>query len=73
MDRIIVEVNDNAAKKWRFASLKKRSEIMSTINLLLEKSLCKSDDDFWHFLDTISKKAKENGLTEEELDKLLNE
>ncbi len=73
MEKIIVEVDDNAAKKWRFASVQKRSEITNTINLILEKSLSKSDDDFWLFLDSVSKRAKDKGLTEEALNNLLNE
>ncbi|MDB5090638.1 MAG: hypothetical protein JWR09_4632 [Mucilaginibacter sp.] len=32
-----------------------------------------SEDDFWQFLDRVGKKAEENGLTEEHLNKLLNE
>ncbi|WP_159440661.1 hypothetical protein [Mucilaginibacter sp. OK098] len=33
----------------------------------------KNTDDFWLFLDEVGRKAEENGLTEEHLNKLLNE
>jgi len=73
MDRIVVEVDDISAKKWRYASEEKKSQLNNTINSILRKAFEKSGDDFWQFLDKIGKKAEANGLTQEQLDKLLNE
>ncbi len=73
MDRIVLEVDDIAAKKWRYASKEKRNQLNSTINRILKKAFDKNEDDFWRFLDKVGKKAEENGLTEEQLNKLLNE
>jgi hypothetical protein len=73
MDRIVFEVDDISAKKWRYASKEKRDQLNGTINRILKKAFDKSEDDFWQFLDRVGKKAEENGLTEEHLNKLLNE
>jgi len=73
MDRIVVEVDDISAKKWRYASEEKRSQLNNTINNILRKAFDKNEDDFWRFVDKIGKKAEANGLTEEQLNKLLNE
>jgi hypothetical protein len=73
MDRIIVEVDDISAKKWRYASEEKKSLLNNTINSILRKAFDKTEDDFWQFLEKIGKKAETNGLTEEQLNKLLNE
>ena len=73
MDRVVFEVDDIAAKKWRHASKEKREQLNDTINQILKKALDKDEDDFWQFMDKVGKKAEENGLTEGHLNKLLNE
>lgn len=73
MDRIVVEVDDIAAKKWRYASDEKKDELNSTINLFIQKALDKSEDSFKEFLDKVGKEAQKNGLTENILTQLLNE
>jgi hypothetical protein len=73
MDRIVLEVDDLSAKKWRYASKEKRNQLNTTINRILKKAFDKNEDDFWQFLDKVGKKAEEAGLTEDQLNKLLNE
>ena len=73
MDRIVVEVDDVSAEKWRDASKEKKNQLNNTINSILRKAFDQNEDDFWQFLDKIGKKAEANGLTEEQLNKLLNE
>ncbi|TSD64528.1 hypothetical protein FFF34_011490 [Inquilinus sp. KBS0705] len=73
MDRIILEVDDVAARKWRYSTREKKAELTSTINQILNKALDKSDEGFFTLLDRIGKEAETNGLTEEVLNKLLNE
>ena len=62
MDRIVLEVDDLSAKKWRYASKEKRNQLNNTINRILKKAFDKSEDDFWQFLDRVGKGAEENGL-----------
>lgn len=73
MERIVLEVSEASAKKWRYASIEKKQRIVKSIEQLIDQSLSKNDDDFWRFVDRISQKAADNGLTEEELGKILNE
>lgn len=74
MERIVIEVSDAKAKKWRNVSPK--------IKKYLEKSCAKQIDIVLqkvkeHDFETLLKKAREeaahNGLTEEILQKLLDE
>ncbi|WP_426669913.1 hypothetical protein ACPPVU_01465 [Mucilaginibacter sp. McL0603] len=46
---------------------------MDRILVEVDDISAKTEDDFWQFLEKIGKKAESNGLTEEQLDKLLNE
>lgn len=71
MEHIVLEVNAELAEKWRLISASKKSRLVKNIELLINKSLSNSDDDFWSFMDEISAKAKEKGLTEEKLAALL--
>jgi hypothetical protein len=73
MDRIVLEVDDISAKKWRYASEEKKNKLNTTINRILKRAFDANEDDFWQFLDRVGKKAEENGLTEEQLKKLLDE
>ena len=73
MDRIVLEVDDISAKNWRKASVEKKNYLNSTINRIIKKAFDEKEDDFWEFLDRVGRKAQENGLTEEQLNKLLNE
>ena len=73
MDRILVEVDDISAKKWRYASEKKKNELNDTINRIIKKAFDKNDEDFGQFLDRVGKEAETNGLTEDILNKLLSE
>ena len=73
MDRIVLEVNNIAAKKWQMAPVSKRVKLAESIAHLINSSLGKNDDEFWEFVDQIEQKAVGNGLTEEKLNQLLNE
>ena len=73
MDRIVLEVDDSSAKQWRYASIEKKNLLNTTINSLLKKAFDKNEDDFRQFVDKVGKKAEDNGLTEDELNRLLNE
>lgn len=74
MERIILEVDDATAKKWGDASpmVKERLEknVEKQIDILTRAAKI---DDYFALLDKISDEAVKNGLTEEILEKLLNE
>ncbi len=74
MERIILEVDDQVAKNWRYSSEKKRKEVNSTINKMLQSAFKrKGDDDFIQFIKEVQDKAAERGLTEDILNDILNE
>jgi len=74
MERIVIEVDDATAKKWRDASPKIKKGLGKKIEDLLER--ISYEIKVAHFdvlLDKASEEAAGNGLTEEILEKLLNE
>ena len=74
MERIVLEVDDETAKAWRNTAAKLRSQISKSLELLLTDSLNKSKEaNFELLLQEAREEAAKNGLTEEILEKLLND
>ena len=74
MERIVIEVADETAKKWRLSSQKQRTEIFQLINnTLAEELVTNPNEEFKQFLDELSDTMKARGLTEEILDDILKE
>jgi len=73
MGKIIIEVDKKTAEKWDRISLEKKKLLAKKIDQLLKASLEKGNNDFWLFVDEIRNEAKANGLTEAELNEIMNE
>lgn len=73
MERIVIEVDDATAKKWRMSSQKRKARISQEVNLKLAKELSDSKEDFQQFLTEIRCAMKERGLTEEILQEVLKD
>ncbi len=74
MERIVIEVTDATAKKWRMSSQQLRDEISQKINIRLAKELmADSKEEFKKFLDEVGATMQERGLTDDMLDKILND
>jgi ferritin len=74
MERIILEVDDQVAKNWRYSSEKKRQQVSNTINAMLQVAFKRKEDaDFIQFIKEVQDKAAERGLTEDILNDILNE
>jgi phosphotransacetylase len=73
MERIVIEVDDETAKKWRLSSQKRRNKVSQQVNITLAKELADSKEDFLQYLDELRSKMKERGLTEEILEKILKD
>ena len=71
MERIVIEVDDDTAKKWRLSSQKRKNKVSQQVNITLAKELADSKEDFLQYLDELRSKMKERGLTEEILEKNL--
>lgn len=74
MERIVIEVDEAIAKKWRLASSEFKKEVSEQISESIRKIL---DDNrkkhFLEYLDELGKKMKERGLTQEILDDILKD
>ncbi|HXR84414.1 MAG TPA: hypothetical protein VN722_08910 [Hanamia sp.] len=74
MERIVLEVDEQTAKKWQIAPPEIRKGLEKKIEELLERvSYEIKVSNFEALLDKASDEAERNGLTEEILEKLLNE
>lgn len=74
MERIIVEVNNEIAKAWRNAPSQFKEEMEKDLQLRIAQKIREAErNNFFEFLDKVQKKTSERGLTQETLEKLLNE
>ena len=74
MERIVIEVDEAVAKKWRRTSPEFKKEASEKISESISKIL---DDNrkkhFLEYLDELRSKMKQRGLTEEILQEILND
>lgn len=74
MDRIVLEVDSKIARAWRSASSQLKERLEKDVELLLTKKIKDAEkEDFDKALDNMHKNAAANGMTQELLEKLLNE
>lgn len=72
MERIVIEVDEAIAKKWRLSSQERRNRISQQINLTMARELSESKEDFIQYLSEVRSKMKERGLTEELLQEIIS-
>lgn len=74
MERIVIEVADATAKKWRNVSPKIKTHLEKSFEKQIDDVLEKvKEHDFEMLLKKAREEAANNGLTEEALQQLLNE
>lgn len=73
MERIVIEVDEATAKKWRMSSQKRRNIISRQVNITMAKELADSKEDFVQYLAELRSTMKERGLTEEVLEEMLKD
>ena len=74
MEQIVIEVDENTARKWRESSSEIKRGIANNFKILFDKIVRETKvAQFETLLDKASNEAERNGLTEEILQKLLNE
>ncbi|PKP34653.1 MAG: hypothetical protein CVT98_10680 [Bacteroidetes bacterium HGW-Bacteroidetes-15] len=73
MERIVIEVDDATAKKWRMSSVKRKNKVLQQVNITMAKELADSKEDFQQFLAEMRSTMKERGLTEEILQEILKD
>lgn len=73
MERIVLEVDDMTAKKWRTASSEFRAKLGRFIGEQLNKIMeSNQGEDSIRFFDELRAEMAEKGLTQEMLDDILN-
>ncbi|GAA4785200.1 hypothetical protein GCM10023231_11290 [Olivibacter ginsenosidimutans] len=74
MERIVIEVDDKLAKAWRNASEQQKKTISNRVNVSLAKALGEDNTaEYLMFLSDLRKDMSAKGLTEAELNDILNE
>jgi len=74
MDRIVLEVDSKVARAWRAASSQLKEKLEKSIEVLLAEQMRTAEkDDFNKLLQEARTTAAANGMTQEILEKLLNE
>lgn len=74
MERIVLEVNNETAKKWRSASAKLKTEVSHLIDTQISAIIDnKEDKDILSYLKELRKEMAEKGLTQEKLDSILKD
>lgn len=73
MERIVIEVDEVTGKKSRLSSQKQKEKISREINVRLAKKLADSNEEFKQYLDELSETMKQRGLTEDILQKILED
>lgn len=72
-DRIVIEVDDDTARKWRLVPPKDKQKLYGKIGQLLKASLKQPEVDFWEFVNELREEAQTKGLTEEKLQCILDD
>ncbi|MET4081827.1 hypothetical protein ABIB40_001778 [Pedobacter sp. UYP30] len=74
MERIVIEVEDEVAKRWNLSSRQMKDKVSQEINVRIAKELmADSKEEFKLFLSDLAGKMKKRGLTEEILNDILND
>ncbi len=74
MERIVIEVDNTLAKAWRDSSEQTKQKIGNKINIsLAHEFIAPSKNGYGDFLDKLRADMKAKGLTQDELDDILNE
>ena len=73
MERIVLEVDDKLAKAWQQASISKRKAVGNKINRTIANELLDAQaTEYANFLKETRTEMKKKGLSQEELDNILN-
>lgn len=73
MEKIMIEVDKNTAKKWEESDSATKQRISDAFDKFLNVLLNKEEEDFWPFLEKIREEAEKKGFSDEILNQILNE
>jgi hypothetical protein len=73
MEKIVLEVNSETAKKWKDADSRTRKKIVRYIEDAFQKKDDMSREEFWKYLENLRTETEKRGLTKDILNDILNE
>lgn len=73
LEEITIQIDSDAAQAYQSASLEEKRKIQLLISNWLKEIIAKDKSSLTQFMDEISDKAQERGLTPEILKAILNE
>ncbi|WP_262246023.1 hypothetical protein [Parapedobacter soli] len=73
MERIVLEVRENTAKKWQHVAPKAKQRIYEEVDRFLNVILEKQPDDLWPFLEKLRADADRKGFNDAILDEIVND
>ena len=73
MDRIVIEVGDDLARKWRNTNPQTKQLISQELDQFLATIFDKKEDDIWPFLEKLRIEAETKGFDDHVLAEILNE
>ena len=73
MEWIVIEVDEDIARRWRYTSQQRRDKVSQQVNIILAKELTDSKEEFLKYLEELRSTMKERGLTEEILEEILKD
>jgi hypothetical protein len=73
MQKIVIEVGINTAKKWEESDSETKQRISNAFDQFLNVLLEKEDEDFWPLLEKIRNEAEKKSFSDEILNQILNE
>ena len=72
MERIVIEVDSETAKKWKFVPKSTKNALSKSFAKTIESSFSEKED-YWQFLEKGRKVAEKKGFNDEILKEILSE
>ncbi len=74
MERIVIEIDPKVADAWRILSAERKKEITRKASIRIGKEVLEtSKEEYLVYLNDLRSKMEERGLTQDILDKILND
>ena len=73
MDRIVIEVRDDLARRWRNTDPQAKQKIAQEVDQFLSSIFEEKKNEFWPFLEQVRLEAESKGFNDEVLKDILNE
>lgn len=73
MDRIVIEVDDSLARRWRNTPPETKQKVSKEVDIFLNTILARNEDEIWPFLEQLRVKAELRGFNDQVLEQILNE